>query len=205
MKQKRILTIAVMCLAVYACSSRGPNQYDDMSSGLTKGRAVCGSSSIRGEYEDGFSNGACGIRNPVRVYSVAGVELENSALVNCKTANALEHWVNNAAKPTAKAIDKRLKKMRVAASYACRNRNHKKKGKLSEHAKGNAIDISAFTFTDGTTLTVEGDYYRYARYFRKVQKQACGTFGTVLGPGFPQHDDHFHFDVAHYSYGPYCK
>lgn len=202
MRNKVIIPIAAICIAAYACGSRTPDM-DNPS--LSKGRPVCGSRAILGEYEESFSNGACGISKPVRVYSVGGVELSNSALINCKTANALEHWVNNAAKPSAKNIRKKLSKMRVAASYACRNRNHKKGGKLSEHASGNAIDISAFSFTDGTTLTVEGDYNRYRKYFGEVRNKACGTFGTVLGPGFPQHNDHFHFDVASYSYGPYCK
>ncbi len=41
--------------------------------------------------------------------------------------------------------------MRVVAHYACRNRNNKRGGKLSEHAKGNAIDIAAFTLKNGET------------------------------------------------------
>ncbi len=187
--------------------SKAPPQLPTMSGndyGAGVG-AVCGATSILGKNEQSFANGACGIDNPVSVYEVSGVKLSTPAKINCKTAHALNNWVISSAKPSAAKIDKRLNELKIAASYACRNRNHKKGGKLSEHALGNAVDISGFKFTDGSELTVLDAYHQYSGYFRKVENEACGIFGTVLGPAVRLHDDHFHFDTASYSGGPYCK
>ncbi len=227
--RKKVLIVAGLALAIgYGVIGCGGSSSGSSASGGSRGslggqsgggsnsisvvgglpadaRAICGNSRILGRAENRISNGACGIDNPVRVYAVGGIKLENSALINCTTARALENWVETSAKPSAARINKQLSSMRVAASYACRNRNHKKGGRLSEHAKGNAVDISAFTFTDGSTLTVQNAYNQYRSYFSNVRRQACGPFGTVLGPGVALHGDHFHFDVARYPGGPYCK
>jgi hypothetical protein len=41
---------------------------------------------------------------------------------------------------------------------------------------------------------------------RQAWQGACGPFGTVLGPDADRwHRDHFHFDTARYSSGPYCR
>ena len=95
----------------------------------------------------------------------------------------------------------------VPSHYACRTRNSQRGARLSEHAKGNAIDISAFTLADGTRLTVLGDWNgRNSRTMRRLHASACGPFGTVLGPNSDRHHrDHFHFDVADYRSGPYCR
>lgn len=98
-----------------------------------------------------------------------------------------------------------LSSMRVAASYACRARNKRPGAKLSEHAKGNAIDISAFVMRDGRTVTLISHWSggRNGRMLREMWKSACGPFGTVLGPNSDRY--HFHFDVARYRNGPFCR
>jgi hypothetical protein len=101
-----------------------------------------------------------------------------------------------------------ISELRVAAHYVCRTRNHRAGAKLSEHAKGRAIDISALHLRDGTQVTVlEGWGSRaYGPALRSMHERACGTFGTVLGPGSDgYHEDHFHFDVAQHGNGPYCR
>ena len=97
--------------------------------------------------------------------------------------------------------------MTVAAGYACRTRNSRPGGRLSEHARGNAIDISAFRLRDGTRLTVLDDWNSRNRdVMRRLWRSACGPFGTVLGPNADAHHrDHFHFDVAEYRSGSYCR
>jgi hypothetical protein len=98
--------------------------------------------------------------------------------------------------------------LRVAASYACRTRNSQKGARLSEHAKGHAIDISGFTYKDGSQITVLKNWGggRDVKILKKVHRGACGPFGTVLGPNSDKfHRDHFHFDTARYRGGPYCK
>ena len=99
--------------------------------------------------------------------------------------------------------------MTVAAHYACRSRNSRRGARLSEHAKGNAIDLSAFTFADGSGVSVLKGWNgapKDREMLRKMHRSACGPYGTVLGPNSDRfHRDHFHFDVAGYRSGPYCR
>ena len=48
--------------------------------------------------------------------------------------------------------------LRIAASYACRNRDSLADAKLSEHARGNAIDISAFKLDGIGWIEVESGW-----------------------------------------------
>ena len=74
--------------------------------------------------------------------------------------------------------------------------------KLSEHAFGNALDIASFTLSGGTTVAVEMQpENKPAIFLDKVRKAACGPFKTVLGPGNPDHSEHFHFDLAPRRHG----
>jgi hypothetical protein len=69
---------------------------------------------------------------------------------------------------------------------------------MSEHAYGNAIDISAFEVS-GTGWVEVGHSNGIAagRFLSAVRKSACGPFTTVLGPGTDSyHREHFHFDLA---------
>ena len=87
--------------------------------------------------------------------------------------------------------------LRIAASYDCRSRNHVAGAQLSEHAFGNALDISGFKVAGlgwvevGHTKTTP-----QADFMAAVRKDACGPFTTVLGPGQPYHDEHLHLDLA---------
>ena len=180
----------------------GDSRDDDRRGGL------CGVSGLQGEERRSFREGACGISNPVAVTRVAGVRLTQPALLSCPAARALNRWTRTVAKPAGEARGG-LVSMRVAASYACRTRNHRPGARLSEHAKGNAIDFSAFFFENGTSTTVLDGWNgarRDRRFLRELHKGACGPFGTVLGPNSDRyHRDHFHFDVASYRSGAYCR
>ncbi len=45
-----------------------------------------------------------------------------------------------------------------------------------------------------------------AKFLRAAHKQACGRFGTVLGPEANNtHRNHFHVDLADRELGPYCR
>ncbi|MEM8774414.1 MAG: extensin family protein [Pseudomonadota bacterium] len=175
---------------------------------VTRG-AICGDASIQG-VEVGRVNGrgSCGISNAVEVDAVAGVLLSQPSLMNCSTAKALNSWVRKDAVPAIGGTGGGLKSMKVAAHYACRTRNGRSGAKLSEHAKGNAIDFSAFRLNDGTEISVLRDWGggKRGKILKKLHKSACGPFGTVLGPKADRfHKDHFHFDTAKHRGGPYCR
>ena len=172
--------------------------------------AVCGDPDIQGEVIGRVrsENRSCGIKDAVRVTSVAGIGLSPRATIDCPTAQALKKWVENSAKPTFARTGGGLKNLRVAAHYACRTRNNLPGAKVSEHGRGKAIDISGFQFRDGTGVTVLKGWNASgsSSALRKLHKEACGTFGTVLGPQSDRfHKDHFHFDTARHGNGAYCR
>ena len=172
--------------------------------------AVCGDIAIQGRaigHVPGRISG-CGVDNAVAITSVAGVSLSARSTMDCGTAQALMSWIEDSAKPTLRKKGGGLREIKVAAHYACRRRNNASSGKISEHGKGRAIDISAFRLADGSEITVlKGWNKRGSRKaLRRMHKGACGPFGTVLGPQADRyHLDHFHFDTARYRSGSYCR
>ncbi len=171
--------------------------------------SVCGDVDIQGETVGRVPGkiAACGIEDAVRVRSVSGVTLSPEALINCPTVKALKSWVENGAKPAFRRRGP-LVEMTVAASYTCRTRNNQAGARVSEHGKGNAIDISGFKMRDGELVTVLDGWGRGTtlKPLRSAWKAACGPFGTVLGPGSDgYHRDHIHLDTAGYRSGPYCR
>lgn len=168
--------------------------------------ALCGNPGLTGRRVAPVtsSTSGCGIARPVKITAVNGLTLSQPATVDCATANSLSVWVDGA----VKAAYRDARGLRVAASYSCRTRNHRAGARLSEHAKGKAIDISGITLASGRTVTLLEGWGRGAdgRKLRRLHRAACGPFGTVLGPESDSyHRDHFHFDTASYRGGPYCK
>lgn len=88
---------------------------------------------------------------------------------------------------------------------------------LSEHALGNALDVEAFRFGRARrgaelpdkaprrafSVSVERHWDgagRHAAFLRALTErlQKDDVFRVMLGPAYPGHDDHFHFDMAPY-------
>lgn len=174
------------------------------------GGGLCGDGDLQGEVVGTVPGRipACGIENAIRLQSVAGVELSQGALMTCETAKALKTWVNNGVRPAVGRRGGGVARLQVAAHYVCRTRNHQPGAKISEHGRGKAIDISAIHLEDGSEISVLDDWGRgkNGKALRQMHKAACGPFGTVLGPESDRwHKDHFHFDVARYGSGSYCR
>lgn len=172
--------------------------------------SVCGDPSIQGKVVGTLPGriAGCGIENAVSIASVSGVSLSTKSTMDCGTARALRTWVDSSAKPALSGKGGGLREIKVAAHYACRRRNNAKTGKISEHGKGRAIDISAFRLKDGREITILKGWNAAGsrKALRKMHKDACGPFGTVLGPKANRfHLDHFHFDTARYRSGSYCR
>ena len=144
----------------------------------------------------------CSIPYPLTVKSLgADIGLQPEAEMNCAMAEAAARFMKDVASPAAKAeFGQPLKSVSHASAYVCRPRNGTQR--LSEHAFGNALDIASFTLSDGTTVAVEmRPEDKPAIFLGKVRKAACGPFKTVLGPGNPDHSEHFHFDLAPRRHG----
>ena len=115
------------------------------------------------------------------------------------------------------------KKIVHMGTYNCR-RIRSMPHLMSEHALGNAIDVAGFDFgaLAKETLPPEGLSKRHRRAFKvrmKTHWNASGrdsrharflktlarrltkarAFRVLLGPAWPGHHDHFHFDMAPYT------
>ncbi|MGH1368469.1 MAG: extensin family protein [Maritimibacter sp.] len=171
--------------------------------------AVCGVPSIKGvQIKDipGRIKG-CGVSDPVKISSVAGVPLSQHPTIDCTTAKALDSWVKNGIIPAVGRKGGGVAKVNIVAHFACRTRNNRPGAKISEHGRGRAVDVSGVTLKNGETLTVLNDWRSSnAGIMKAMHASACGPFGTVLGPKSDRyHQDHFHVDTASYRSGPYCK
>lgn len=150
----------------------------------------------------------CSIPYPISLKSLGSdISLSPDAVMNCAMAEAAARFAIEIVSPAAKdEFGQGLKHISHASAYVCRPRNGTRK--LSEHAFGNALDISSFTLTDGRTIAVEQAPNEDAgRFLSKVRKSACGPFKTVLGPGSDaDHALHFHFDLApRRNGGTFCQ
>lgn len=150
----------------------------------------------------------CGIAEPIRLREVNGIVLTTPATINCDTARALQTWLEDGVVPTLRRTGGGLASLRVVASYSCRTRNNQPGARLSEHSTGNAIDIAGFVLASGQEISLISGWRdaQQGPILRRLHQAACGPFGTVLGPESDRfHQDHFHFDVAGYRSGPYCR
>ena len=172
--------------------------------------AVCGASDIQGARLSPVTarvNG-CGIAEPVRISSVAGVALSQSATMDCPTALALRDWVTGALVPRVGQSGGGVARLNVAGHYVCRTRNNQKGARISEHGRGRAIDIAGIVLKDGAVISVLRHWRdpNIGPVLKDLHRAACGTFGTVLGPNSDRfHQDHFHFDTARHRNGPFCR
>lgn len=170
--------------------------------------SLCGVIGLQGDRIEPVTGriSGCGIQNAIRLRVVHGVQLTSPATINCTAAQSLSTWVLDADQIIGNTGGG-MANLRVVASYACRTRNSQSGARLSEHAVGNAIDIAGIGLQNGNELSVLSDWRGgNSGIMRGLHEAACGTFGTVLGPNSDRfHQDHFHFDVASYRSGAYCR
>jgi hypothetical protein len=159
----------------------------------------------------GQTNG-CGAPAPLDVSEIAGVAIVPSGAFTCDMVEALHGWISNSVTLAARQhLDKKVVKISNASAYVCRRRNGLASGKLSEHAKANALDIATLGFSDGSSINIKGDWSGLKQlvgvsdkgnFLRQIRRDSCIRFTTVLGPGSDQyHGDHFHIDVARRNNG----
>ena len=148
-----------------------------------------------------IGKGACGIAAPVKVKSLSGgIDIIPDATLNCPMALAFAKWVKNELAGAARVrYLAGIKSIHQMSAYSCRTMNNKVGGRLSEHAKGNAIDIGKINLNNGKTIVVRRPglfAFREKGLLNSVRAESCKYFTTVLGPGSDRyHKDHFHFDL----------
>lgn len=154
------------------------------------------------------SGSGCGAPAPISVTAIAGVRVDPPATLTCEMAAALHGWITTTVQPAAKRrLNTRVTEIHAAASYVCRLRNNASSGKLSEHGRANALDMSGFSFALSEAVAVKDDSWgtsllatlglsKRGSFLEDIREGACGYFTTVLGPGSDAyHGNHFHVDA----------
>jgi hypothetical protein len=151
------------------------------------------------------AEGDCVIPLPVRLRSLAigadDIPFSGEPMLDCRLAERLADWIGNVVAPLARHhLGSELAAVETGPGYVCRNRNNEAAGKLSEHAKGDALDIFAFALSDGRRVAVrpaDRPVPAVAAFLAAVRTTACGYFLTVLGPGGDTaHTEHLHLDLG---------
>lgn len=149
--------------------------------------------------QDRRMDGTCGFTHVVRTDS-SPVAFVPRVTATCGVTAAL-YWYQRQLDEVAKThMGSKLTGITQLGTFACRNVNNVKEGRLSQHATANAIDIAGFRFANGKTVSVLRDHGKptpAGRFLDAAHNQACGVFNVVLGPRYNrQHADHFHLDMG---------
>ncbi len=129
-----------------------------------------------------------------------------AATLACPLVSSLDRWIMESIQPAAMHwFNQPVVEIRQISAYSCRGMNGNPNSRISEHAFGNALDISAFTLADGRRISVKDGWRGLPEeqgFLRDVQGAACQLFTTVLAPGSNvYHYDHIHVDLMRRSSG----
>lgn len=128
------------------------------------------------------------------------------ATLACPVVSALERWMTEAVQPAARRwFGQPVAAIKQISAYSCRGMNGNPHANVSEHAFGNALDISGFVLADGRLVTFREGWRGAPEdqgFLRDVHAAACATFTTVLAPGSNAfHYDHIHVDLMRRASG----
>ena len=144
---------------------------------------------------------ACGGEDMVRLDAVtrpggAHIALKPAPVLRCAFAESVAGWLRDEAAPRVEKLGSTLRAVETYDAYECRGRNRVPGGKLSEHGKGNAVDLRSFILADGRVVALTDA--TVAKDFRdELRDSACHRFTTVLGPGSDSaHESHIHVDLV---------
>jgi hypothetical protein len=147
------------------------------------------------------ASGECGIEDAVALEAVvladkSRIAITPPALVRCTFAQAIVDWVREDLAPAARSLNARLASLDNYASYDCRGRNRVVGAKISEHGKGNALDVRSLKLANGTVIQLT-DPTVAMELRAQLRTKTCARFTTILGPGSDGfHEDHIHVDLA---------
>jgi len=152
---------------------------------------------------DHVADNGCNMTNGVLVKQ-SSIALDKPMTVTCPMAMEVTDFEEQIVQPAAMRIFKRrVVLVRQLGSYSCRGIRGTRR--LSEHGRGQALDVAGFDLDGGMKITVKehwsgaGDR---SRFLQEVAKGACKLFNVVLTPkSDADHRDHIHVDIGPY---PLC-
>jgi hypothetical protein len=203
----RIAPVLFLALLVSACGGREGRDVVRRDNGAFKSEtagqclAVLKSNDVRFTPLPNQSfGGGCQTIDTVKLMSFA-TEASNLGAMTCPLATNFSAWAKHAVRPAAiKYLGSDAVRIETMGTYSCRRVSGARSNKLSEHAFGNAVDVSAFVLKDGRRISVLNGWNGKAderAFLRRLHESACKRFGTVLGPDYNgAHANHFHFDMG---------
>jgi hypothetical protein len=147
-------------------------------------------------------DGAVVLRSVMTITGKVGIS--SGPTLMCPFALTFSRWVKEVSAPIiVQQMGAPLAVIQTGTAFLCRNRVGLGESKVSEHARGNALDIVSFDLRDRTRIII-GDEVPpaspIAKTLRGLRTSACGYFTTVLGPGSNEaHKTHFHFDLGQHG------
>lgn len=206
--QSGLIVVSLLFLA--ACSSAPPNvgvqpvKPPSPSRTGTESYAVCQAnlSEVGWDFEPVASfttPEGCGVTEAVKLER-SMLNLTRPVVVTCDLAYTIARFEFEILQPLAEEyFGQEVAKIEHVGSYNCRGMRSRA-SRLSEHAKGRAIDITGFVLKDGTRIRVLQDWRgqgRKSEFLQKVGKASCRLFSVVLTPNADKdHQDHYHLDVG---------
>jgi hypothetical protein len=144
--------------------------------------------------------GGCGGEDLVRLEAIVlpdkrQVSVKPAAILRCPMASAVADWIRTDIAPLAQNLGSTISDLDNFDSFECRGRNRVAGAQLSEHGRANALDVRAFRFASGRSISLTDR--SVPRDLREtVLHSVCARFSTVLGPGSDgYHEDHIHLDL----------
>ena len=211
MPMLRFFLLGVVLLGLSACASSTPTASSKFDRCVQDMHQLGAKFDVQKPYYE--NNGKCGIHDPISI-SAGSVPWNRPASMSCELAQQMVLYEKEVLNPLAKKHFKQpIKRIVQAGTYDCRIRRNastnggtSKGGRLSEHAKGRAIDIMAIELQDGTRISIK-DHWRNAgtktKFLREASQASCRYFKVVLSPNHDKyHQDHWHFDIGPW---PLCK
>jgi hypothetical protein len=148
----------------------------------------------------------CTLEGAVSLISVptpsGRVSLPGHPKMLCPFAVKFARWLNEVGAPIVlQRLGSPLAAIQTGSGFVCRNRVGGSVSKISEHARGNALDLMRFDLKDRHRVTVEEmPKGTSSLALSGLRTSACGYFTTVLGPGSnAAHANHLHFDLGQHG------
>lgn len=157
--------------------------------------------------------GSCSVANPVKVSQGGQMGMNRPGVMSCAMARSVERFEQQVVQPLArKILGQPIARLQHMGTYDCRARRTEaakastggesgsKGGRLSEHGKGQAIDIGGFELADGSVISVKKDWRNAGKksdFLQQLARASCEHFTVVLTPNHNRlHNDHLHLDIG---------
>jgi hypothetical protein len=134
----------------------------EISDGIARCSALLAGKDIVSERVPPFRAGDCGAAAAIKLISVGKqpeIQINPPVIVTCEVASTLATWVKTDLQPLARQhLGAPVVRIDTMSSYSCRNAYGRKRSRLSEHGRANAIDLRSFVTKTNEEASVFADW-----------------------------------------------